>query len=99
MPTTSFPFPFPYSYLTGLEAHSQLFYNVKPNPTIPSAKVHKIIHKPDVKMTIILWTDKTKTIAKVGHDDIYNEEHGVAMCVLKKIFGSYSKYEKFIEGK
>lgn len=91
---TSFTYQDP--YLTGLITASRLFYDVKPNPTIPSAKVHKIIHNPDAKMTIILWTDKTKTIAKVGHEDVYNAEHGVAMCVLKKIFGSYGKYEKFI---
>jgi hypothetical protein len=59
-------------------------------------KPNKIISKPDENMTIILWDDNTKTIAKAEHGDVYNVEQGIMTCVVKKMFGSYHQYCKFI---
>ncbi len=38
--------------------------------------------------TIVFWDDGTKTTVKCFKDDVYNPETGLAMCVLKKCFGT-----------
>ena len=35
--------------------------------------------------TIVIWSDKTKTICKAVEDDTYNPEAGLAICILKKV--------------
>jgi hypothetical protein len=47
--------------------------------------------------TIVFWSDGTKTISKLMDGDTFDPEHGVAMCVAKKIFGSHSKLRKFVK--
>jgi hypothetical protein len=47
--------------------------------------------------TIIYWQDGTKTVVKVMEGDTFNEEYGVAMAYMKKIFGSSTKFKKMVE--
>lgn len=42
--------------------------------------------------TIILWSDKTKTIVKCGEDEKYDPEKGMAMAISKKSFGNKGNY-------
>lgn len=44
-----------------------------------------IFNKP---ATIVLWEDGTKTVVKCSDRDLWNPEKGLAMCIVKKIFGS-----------
>jgi hypothetical protein len=37
--------------------------------------------------TIVLWSDDTKTCCKVSEDDVYSEEQGLILCVVKKFMG------------
>ena len=37
--------------------------------------------------TIVFWDDGTKTTAKCFENDLYNPETGLAMCILKKLYG------------
>jgi hypothetical protein len=71
------------------------FLNSIPNTTknIPIIK-NVIFNNP---ATIIYWQDGTKTIVKVMKSDTFNEEYGVAMCYMKKIFGSSTKFRKIVE--
>ncbi len=48
----------------------------------------KVIYNPPA--TIILWTDKTKTVVKCCENDIYDPEKGFAMAVIKKLCGNNS---------
>lgn len=55
-------------------------------------KIKKVIfHKP---ATIVYWEDGTKTVVKCTKGDVYNYEMGIAMCMLKKIFGDSYRYFK-----
>ena len=45
--------------------------------------------------TIVIWSDKTKTICKAVEDDTYNPEAGLAICILKKALGSTAVYNLF----
>ena len=42
--------------------------------------------------TIVFWADGTKTVVKCQDGDDYSEEIGLAMCIVKKVFGNTSKY-------
>ena len=36
--------------------------------------------------TVVIWSDKTKTVTKCKKGDTYNQEYALMMCVLKKIY-------------
>ena len=42
--------------------------------------------------TIVFWSDKTKTVVKAGPDDIYDPEKGLAMAIVKKVYGNVGRY-------
>jgi len=58
-------------------------------------KIKKIIFNPPA--TVILWEDGTKTVVKCAEDDEFNPETGVAMCYVKKIYGSRHAFSKMVE--
>lgn len=44
--------------------------------------------------TIVIWTDKTKTIVKCQPRDEFDKELGLAMCISKKYFGNKGNYNE-----
>lgn len=47
-------------------------------------RIEKVIfHDP---ATIVIWKDKSKTVVKC-HDEPYDREKGLAMCIAKKVLG------------
>ena len=50
--------------------------------------ITKVIYNPPA--TIVLWSDKTKTVVKCCETDIYDPEKGFAMAVIKKLCGNDS---------
>ena len=38
--------------------------------------------------TIVFWNDETKTVCKCKSPDTYSEEVGLALCILKKLYGA-----------
>ena len=58
------------------------------------AKIDRVIFNGPA--TIVFWSDGDKTVVKCMESDTYNYETGVAMCMLKKIFGkSYTDFKKY----
>lgn len=47
--------------------------------------IKKVIYSDPV--TIVFWSDNTKTTCKAQHGDKFNKETGLALCVLKKLVG------------
>ena len=60
----------------------------KPTNYLPEIKNVKF----DGPATIVFWADGTKTVVKCQDGDDYSEEVGLAMCIVKKVFGNKSKY-------
>ena len=60
----------------------------KPTNYLPEIKNVKF----DGPATIVFWADRTKTVVKCQDGDDYSEEVGLAMCIVKKVFGNKSKY-------
>lgn len=42
--------------------------------------------------TIVLWKDGTKTVVKCQEGDTYSEETGLALCVMKKVYGNKGRF-------
>ena len=67
--------------------------------SIPKAVPKPTKRLPEIKnvkfngpATIVFWADGTKTVVKCQDGDDYSEEVGLAMCIVKKVFGNTSKY-------
>lgn len=58
-------------------------------------QVEQVIFNPPA--TIIIWADDTKTVVKCTEDDVFSEEKGFAMAVLKKMYGGRTPYLKIIK--
>ena len=63
------------------------------NRLIP--EVDRVIFSPPA--TIVFWKDGSKTVVKTSPDEEYVEEWGFAACVMKKLFGTRSKYMKMVK--
>ena len=76
--------------LAGITASATSIPKAVPKPTnyLPEIKSVKF----DGPATIVFWTDGTKTVVKCQDADDYSEEVGLAMCIVKKVFGNKSKY-------
>lgn len=42
--------------------------------------------------TIVFWSDGTKTVVKAGPNDIFDPEKGLAMAIVKKVYGNVGRY-------
>ena len=75
----------PISKKTGKEAYNKcIFSEIK----------DIIINDP---ATIILWKDGTKTVVKCQKDDTFDPETGIAMAILKKLYGNSGFYKDIFE--
>ena len=50
-------------------------------------EITKVIFNPPA--TIVFWADGCKTVVKCGPDDNFNPHVGIAMCVMKKVYGGH----------
>ena len=53
-------------------------------------KIKDVIFNPPA--TIVLWDDNSKTVVKAQNGEPYDPEKGMAMCIVKKIYGNKGKY-------
>ena len=60
------------------------------------------ISKSDIKQviynnpaTIVYFTDGSKVVVKTMDGDEFNEEVGLALAIMKKMFGSSTAFKKF----
>lgn len=47
--------------------------------------------------TIVYWKDGTKTVVKCQDGDKYDKEKGLAMAIVKKLFGNKGNYNKIFK--
>lgn len=52
-------------------------------PIVPEIE-RVIFHEP---ATIIFWSDNTKTVVKCMEGELFDEEKGIAMAFMKKLYG------------
>jgi hypothetical protein len=54
-------------------------------------KIKKVIFNNPA--TIVYWEDGTKTVVKVAEGDVFDEEAGVAMAHMRKIYGNRKNFK------
>ena len=89
----------PYTIVIPSDRYAMMF-NCTNNATIRSRAIPKPTnYLPEIKnvkfngpATIVFWADGTKTVVKCQDGDDYSKEVGLAMCIVKKVFGNTSKY-------
>jgi len=52
-----------------------------------SLVIKKVIYNDPA--TIVFWADGTKTVVKCNKNDIFDEEKGLAMAIVKRIYGEH----------
>ena len=57
--------------------------------------IRKIIFNDEA--TIIFWDDGTKTVVKCDIDDYYDREKGIALCIVKHLFGDIGYYNEIFK--
>lgn len=52
-------------------------------------KIDRVIYNGPA--TIVFWNDGAKTVVKCSENDVYDAEKGLAMAVVKRVYGSNFK--------
>lgn len=47
--------------------------------------------------TIVFWEDKTKTVVICQPEDTYSKETGLALCIIKKLYGNNGRYNEIFK--
>lgn len=74
---------------------SNLFDTINPNYDILDHITQVVYHNP---ATIVYFDDGDKVVVKTSPHDDYNPEAGLALCILKKLFGNNAaKFHRFFK--
>lgn len=57
--------------------------------------IEKVIYNNPV--TVVVWSDNTKTVSKCHGDDMYSKETGLAVCIMKKLVGTTETRNIFMD--
>jgi hypothetical protein len=58
--------------------------------------INKVIFTKN-KETIVLWKDGTKTIVTCQEGDTFDKEKGLALCIIKYIFGNIAEFNNIFK--
>lgn len=75
----------------GYIANNKTKVHYKPYNRSNLMSITKVIFNPPA--TIVFWADGCKTVVKCGPDDKFNPHVGIAMCVMKRLYG-----DKYVNG-
>ena len=76
--------------IVGITDNARIRSRVIPKPANYLPEIKNV--KFNGPATSVFWEDGTKTIVKCQDGDDYSKEVGLAMCIVKKVFGNTSKY-------
>lgn len=48
-------------------------------------------------MTVVIWEDGTKTLVKCSENDFFDYEKGLAMAIVKKMYGNDNSFHKIFK--
>lgn len=57
--------------------------------------IEKVLYNNPV--TVVFWSDDTKTVSRCHGDDIYSKETGLAVCIMKKMVGTTETRNIFMD--
>ena len=47
--------------------------------------------------TVVIWNDGTKSIVRCSENDFYDPEKGLAMAIVKKVYGNDNSFHKIFK--
>lgn len=68
------------------------------NKSLSIPQIKNIVYDIDQGTTIVFFKDGTKEISRLMEDDTFDKEQGVAMCIMKRMFGNRSKWKRVVDG-
>ena len=71
-------------------SYNEFFAFTHPRSNVYLPKIKDVIFNPPA--TIVLWDDKSKTVVKAQNGEPYDPEKGLAMCIVKKVYGNKGRY-------
>lgn len=57
----------------------------------------QIIFQPDLKTTVVIWKDDSRTVVKCSKEEEFVPEVGFAMALVKKIFPNRTDFLRMID--
>ena len=70
---------------------SDMNHNCKQNAVDPLEIKNVYFNYP---ATVVIWNDGTKTIVRCSENDFYDPEKGLAMAIVKKVYGNDNSFHK-----
>ena len=67
--------------------------NTTPHESIPEIK-NVYFNDP---VTVVMWDDGTKTVVRCSENDFYDPEKGLAMAIIKKVYGNDNSFHKIFK--
>ena len=96
----------PYKLMLPDNVMSDIMESIEKNFRVerkPKPVERKIFKTPGIKKvifneptTIVYWDDGTKTVVQCSEEDTFNKDAGIALCMMKKMFGNDGAYYKEI---
>lgn len=62
---------------------------------LPKPEIKKVIFNPPA--TVVTWQDGTKTVVKCSENDTFDPEKGLAMAIVKKMYGNNNSFHKIFK--
>lgn len=75
----------------------RLLHDAKSERTTAYPKVKKVYYDESAGVTVVLWTDGTKTIVKAAEGDKHDAYLGYCAALAKKIHGTNSALKRDLE--
>ncbi|MFA5314101.1 MAG: hypothetical protein WC375_12445 [Methanomassiliicoccales archaeon] len=57
----------------------------------------QIIFQPDLKTTVVIWKDDSRTVVKCSEEEEFVPEVGFAMALVKKIFPNRTNFLRMVD--
>jgi hypothetical protein len=57
----------------------------------------QIIFQPDLKTTVVVWEDDSRTVVRCSKEEAFVQEVGFAMALVKKIFPNRTDFLRMID--
>lgn len=71
-------------------------HDTKKNNARPVDLVKKVIFNERKGATTVLWNDGTVTVVKCSEEDEWDEEKGIAVCFMKKMYQNRGCFNEFL---
>ena len=81
-----------YDIITSSNGGSRGYDSYSKAPRKPEKPYKQVVVNESKRTICVVWKDGTRTVMKCHPDDEWDEEKGIAMCFMKKVFDNRGCY-------